>query len=66
MILQLQASTGLNVLGDLLKKIIPVIETDYKLLTTSKEQRMSYRAHTIRAMVDTLLQIKLNLTQFKQ
>ena len=27
-------STGINVLEDLLKKIIPVIETDYKMLTT--------------------------------
>jgi len=43
------ASTGINVLADLLKKIIPVIETDYKMLTTSPEQRESYRAHIIQA-----------------
>ena len=32
---------------DLLKKIIPILETDYKLLTTSLEQRESFRSHII-------------------
>jgi len=31
-------STGINVLEDLLKKIIPVLETDYKVLTTDPVQ----------------------------
>ena len=44
-------STGINVLEDLLKKIIPQIEDDYKLLTTSEEQRESYRAHIVQAVV---------------
>ena len=39
-------NTGINVLEDLLKKIIPILETDYKLLTTSLEQRESWSAHT--------------------
>ena len=47
-------STGINVLEDLLKKIIPVLETDYKLLTTSSEQRSSFRSHVIQAVVGTL------------
>ena len=47
-------STGINVLEDLLKKIIPVLETDYKLLTTSSEQRQSFRSHVIQAVVGTL------------
>ena len=47
-------STGINVLEDLLKKIIPVLETDYKLLTTSSEQRKSFRSHVIQAVVGTL------------
>ena len=47
-------STGINVLEDLLKKIIPVLETDYKLLTTSSEQRRSFRSHVIQAVVGTL------------
>ena len=38
-------STGINVLEDLLTKIIPVLETDYKLMTTNPEQRESFRAH---------------------
>ncbi len=42
-------STGINVLEDLLKKIVPQIEGDYKTLTTSKEQRLSFRAHVLNA-----------------
>ena len=43
-------STGINVLEDLLKKIIPVLETDFKSLTTSEEQRGSFRAHILNAI----------------
>ena len=53
-------STGINVLEDLLKKIIPQIEDDYKLLTTSEEQRESYRSHIIDAVVKTLTPVELN------
>jgi hypothetical protein len=53
-------STGINVLEDLLKKIVPQIEDDYKLLTTSEEQRESYRAHIIQATVQTLTPVDLN------
>ena len=53
-------STGINVLEDLLKKIIPQIEDDYKLLTTSEEQRESYRAHIIDAVVKTLTPVEVN------
>jgi sugar-specific transcriptional regulator TrmB len=53
-------STGINVLEDLLKKIIPQIEDDYKLLTTSEEQRESYRAHIIQAVVQTLTPVEVN------
>ena len=53
-------STGINVLEDLLKKIIPIIEDDYKLLTTSEEQRVSYRAHIVKATSDTLTPVELN------
>ena len=59
-ILRLIKSTGINVLEDLLKKIIPQIEDDYKLLTTSEEQRESYRAHIIDAVVKTLTPVELN------
>ena len=53
-------STGINVLEDLLKKIIPQIEDDYKLLTTSEEQRESYRSHIVDAVVKTLTPVDLN------
>jgi hypothetical protein len=47
-------STGINVLEELLKKIVPVLETDYKSLTTNLEQRESFRAHIVNAVVGTL------------
>ena len=53
-------STGINVLEDLLKKIIPVLEVDYKILTTSEKQRMSFRAHVINAIVNTLKPVEVN------
>jgi len=53
-------STGINVLEELLKKIIPVLETDYKSLTTDNSQRQSFRAHIINAVVNTLTPAKVN------
>ena len=53
-------STGINVLEELLKKIIPVLETDYKSLTTNSQQRESFRAHIINACVDTLTPAQAN------
>ena len=47
-------STGINVLEGLLKKIIPILEDEFKKLTTSKEQRLSFRAHVLRAVKDVL------------
>tara|TARA_Y100000593_G_scaffold31558_1_gene62182 strand:+ start:356 stop:1174 length:819 start_codon:yes stop_codon:yes gene_type:complete len=47
-------STGINVLEGLLKKIIPILEDEFKKLTTSKEQRLSFRAHVLNAVKDTL------------
>ncbi len=47
-------STGINVLEELLKKIVPVLETDYKSLTTNPDQRQSFRAHIVNAVVNTL------------
>ena len=53
-------STGINVLEDLLKKIVPVLETDYKSLTTSDEQRKSFRSHILNAVINTLTPTKIN------
>ena len=55
-----ERSTGINVLEDLLKKIIPSLETDYKKLTTSKEQRDSFRAHILAAADKALKPVELN------
>lgn len=52
-------TTGINVLSDLLKKIIPVLEDDYKKLTTSRLQRDSFRAHVLKAIEDTLKPIQV-------
>ena len=53
-------STGINVLEELLKKIIPVLEVDYKSLTTNSEQRDSFRAHVLNAVVNSLTPAQIN------
>ena len=53
-------STGINVLEELLKKIIPIVETDYKSLTTNSSQRESYRAHVLNAVDNSLTPAKIN------
>lgn len=47
-------STGINVLSDLLKKIVPVIEIDYKKMTSNPTQRQSFRAHILKASQNTI------------
>jgi len=54
-------STGINVLEDLLKKIVPILEDEYKLLTTDGEQRDSFRSHIINAVQNTLAPSKVNI-----
>tara|TARA_R100000008_G_scaffold86767_1_gene81474 strand:+ start:2908 stop:3738 length:831 start_codon:yes stop_codon:yes gene_type:complete len=53
-------TTGINVLEDLLKKIIPILEDDYKLLTTDVDQRSSFRAHIVNAVVQALAPVQAN------
>ena len=53
-------STGINVLEQLLKKIVPVLEDDYKSLTTNSDQRQSFRSHILNAVVNTLTPTKIN------
>ena len=50
-------STGINVLEDLLKKIIPQLEIEYKKLTTDPEQRSSFRSHILNAIQNSLAPI---------
>lgn len=47
---KIHQSTGINVLEDLLKQIIPEIEEGFMKLTSNKEQRESFRAHLIRGV----------------
>lgn len=53
-------STGINTLEDLLKKIVPVLEKDYKRLTTSEDQRQSFRAHIINAVENSIAPVDAN------
>mgnify|MGYP003150615515 CR=1 FL=1 len=53
-------STGINVLEDLLKKIIPQLEIDYRMMTTADEQRDSFRAHIVNAVINTLTPAEIN------
>jgi len=49
------ASTAINFLEDLLKKILPTIEQSYKSLTTKKEQRDAFRSQLV-SSVNTMLE----------
>jgi hypothetical protein len=55
-------STGINVLADLIKNsnFLKTIRTGYKILTTSPDQRASYRAHIINAIQDALAPVMAN------
>jgi len=55
-------STGINVLEDVLKKMITTLRTDYKRMTTSKVQRESFRAHMISAVKKALAPALVNDT----
>jgi len=55
-------STGINVLEDVLKKMITTLRTDYKRMTTSKTQRDSFRAHMISAVKKALAPSLVNDT----
>ena len=46
--------TAMNFLRTLLQNILPKIESSYKSLTTSKNQRDSFRAHTLNGVDDLL------------
>lgn len=50
--------TGLNALQTVINKVIPIVKDDYKSLTTSVEQRRSFRAHIINALKNALAPIR--------
>jgi hypothetical protein len=47
-------NTGINVLEDMLNNVLTNMETDYKSLTTSPDQRKSYRAHVVKGIMNIL------------
>lgn len=53
-------STAMNVLKDLLKKIIPILESSYKMLTSDREQRRSFEAHIIVGLKNSIGMAKLS------
>tara|TARA_Y100000114_G_C11760790_1_gene329550 strand:+ start:1082 stop:4309 length:3228 start_codon:yes stop_codon:yes gene_type:complete len=57
-------NTGINTLKDLLKNtnVLSTLREVYKTLTTSEEQRKSFRAHVILWVQGTLAPVKLNDT----
>ena len=59
------ASTAINFLEDLLKKILPNIEQDYKSLTTNVEQRESFRAQFVSSVNSSLETADLNIQAAK-
>jgi len=52
-------STGINVLATVLKLVIPIIKQGYIQLTTSPEQKQSYRAHIIQNAINTLMRVDM-------
>ena len=52
-------NTGINVLEDLLRNIIPIVEDGYKALTSATEQRTSFRSHILNAIQNTLKPVEV-------
>jgi len=52
------ANTGINQLSELLKKIVPILSVGFKSLTTSTQQRTSYRSHILNAVINALAPIQ--------
>ena len=48
------ASTGINILEELLKKIIPILQDSYLSLTTNEEQRSSFASHIMNAVENSI------------
>ena len=52
-------NTGINVLEELLKNIIPIVEDGYKALTSAEEQRKSFRAHILNGVENVLKPVEV-------
>lgn len=55
-------NTGINTLKDLLKSsnVLATLRNTYKTLTTDEDQKMSFRAHIVKWIQDTLAPVRLN------
>tara|TARA_Y100000310_G_scaffold318794_1_gene373276 strand:- start:32 stop:841 length:810 start_codon:yes stop_codon:yes gene_type:complete len=54
-------NTGINKLNDVLGTVVPRLEQFYKSLTSSIEQRKSFRAHILKAIVNELTPVEMNI-----
>lgn len=54
-------NTGINKLNDVLGTIVPRLEQFYKSLTSSIEQRKSFRAHILKSIVNELTPVEMNI-----
>lgn len=52
-------STGINVLRGTIKKVSGILQRSYMTMTSSKEQRDSFRAHILRNVVDLFIRVDL-------
>jgi hypothetical protein len=52
-------STGINVLRQTIKKVSGILQRSYMTMTSSKEQRESFRAHILRNVVDLFIRVDL-------
>ena len=52
-------STGINILKKTMKKIAGILQDTYMSLSSSKEQRDSFRAHILRNIVDLFIRVDL-------
>lgn len=52
-------STGINVLATVLKLVIPILKQGYEQLTTSLEQKISYRAHIVQNAINILMRVDM-------
>ena len=60
------ASTGINELEKLLKKIIPILQDSYISLTTSEEQRSSFSSHIMNAVKNSLVTADTNASALSE
>tara|TARA_B100000989_G_C19526918_1_gene467411 strand:- start:532 stop:3672 length:3141 start_codon:yes stop_codon:yes gene_type:complete len=58
-------NTGINTLKDLMKNtnVLSTLREIYKTLTTSEDQKRSFRAHIVKWVQDTLAPVRLNDTE---